>query len=1275
MRTRTGMKNRICVVLAFGLACVGIARGAVNWLPTAGGEYTFTDSANWSGSYTTTADLRVSGLTGDQTIHIPSPLSIGQFYPGAGDNTPYWQIFTGSSLTPSSNFRLMGGNVAFENEVTVRMDNWIGYIRPTRLLLRNGGKLTVMNANLIVSYPYSASLAGDTSIFLEEGGTLHLSSGRSILLQNANGSHETHSAYFRQDGGTLRSDSTAGSFLQVGRCRQNYAQYDFLGGKITIATNTTDSQNIQVGSWGLNAGAYWEGNSGFLSTNFCVQVGLWSDGVQGGHADLTVANGGYLRSARFHMGYRGTGNTAALNLNEGGTLCVDREFSLGNNGNTCWMNFDGGKLSIPNGVSNWGAQNGRTVFYPGGGTIDMGGQSTTRSLSFRSAGGYGVGSITLDSAGSGYVAAPRVTISGGSGSNATAVAIVNRAGAVERLVLTCRGEGYAADDTLTVSFASKSGSGAAATVTLAENTPGTWTSDCNYNCTWNQNATNWFDGNLRIQRGYVNLGAAGGFPNLRTLELSGGQFTEKQTVTENSLSTNATLAFLSADRETTYRFCFAKTADTTNSQEFATLFARDGLGRITAANTENDDTEGYSLRFRNYMREYGLVDISTNHLLSVTLDATEHLSSSTVSPVVNGLFNMTSLLLFERDADGRLSIAPKTTTFSEDANFIAPSGTTRLDASAVNSVSFGNSGEQQLYLNHAGNVEIKSGMILAETPTSDQNKVLRLVNEQGGITTRAPGGMVIIDKNTGSRIGYNNRRFLMGGPFVDPDAETPMQVTLAGVSVDAVNLGRSPNPGTPGYGALIWMLSNNNSFSGGLNLIHAGLVIGSDASLGAAGSPLRVSGNSSLSCYNNAINISANHPIEIHRNASFQLQPWVTSNGRVNTIASPISGEGSFLLGCGDRNEVFALTGNQDGFTGDYYVCSSVRGNNFGPRAKIHLTSADMGANGTLETSGTFTRPIGTGPGEISWVKHTAFTAVQGGFSAYGGDLTVNLGGEGATLLVGSDAFPSSMRLVLQNSWANGNLTFENNIDLNGIMVPVLIASGKTATLSGDVLDDTGTGGIFLRSPGTLELAGNVASNVTFAGTFGGGLKIASGNSVTLSGAQRYDGTTTIPATSQLCLIGLHTNSGPYAVSGTLAGDAAIVPSASGKAFTFASGSTIEPGANEEPGELSFGEEGKTGVFALDGVTFAMNLASAANHDAVAFHGAATLSGTIRFEIDATAETFRSLQRTVLPLVTFSEAPAGTFTTEVDQEDWRVALRNNALCLIYGRGGTIIAIR
>ncbi|MBR4171974.1 MAG: hypothetical protein IKR48_10010 [Kiritimatiellae bacterium] len=1266
------MKKSMFVIIAVILG-YGLARSA-DWVPIAGGEYNFTDTANWkNGSYMTSANTRTTGQTGDQTICVPSPLAIGQFYPGASDTTTYWQIFTGASLTPNSNFRVMGGNVVFENEVVGQLDNWIGLVYPTRLVLRNGGSLTIKNSDLSVGRPYNATLAGDAAVFLEEGGTLHLTAGRPMLLQTKNGSYETHSAYFRQDGGTFRSDSTSGNFLRVGTRPQNYAQYDFLGGTISLATNTTDSQNIQVGSWGLNASAYWEGNSGHPSTNFSVQVGLWDDGVQGGHSELTIANGGYLRCKKFHTGYRGAGNTAILNLNEGGELRVDTELSVGNNGNDCWMNFNGGKLTIPNRVSNWGAQNGRTVFYPGGGTFDMGNSgSVTKGTSFRSAGGYGVESISLNAAGSGYVAAPMVTITGGSGSNATAVAIVNHTGAIERLVLTCRGEGYAADDVLTVSFASKSGSGAAASVTLSENTPGTWTSTCDYNMTWTQNATNFFDGNLRIQRGYVNLDPAGSFPELRELELSGGQFTEKQTITENSLSTNTVLVFSSADRETAYRFGFAKTAGATNRQELATLLARDGLGRIYSVNSPNDDTEGYALRFRNYEREYGLVDISTNSLLSVTLDATDHLSSSTVSPVVNGLFNLTDMLLFERGADGSLSIAPKTTTFAEDANYIAPQGTTRQDATAVNSVFFTSSGEQQLYLNRAGNVEIKSGMILGVT-TGNQS-VLRLVNENGGITTRVPGGMVILEKNTESRIGYNNRRFLMGGPFVDPDSETPMQVTLAGVSVDAsANGGRAPNLGTPQKGALIWMLSENNTFSGGLNLIHAGLVIRSDASLGAAGKPLRVSGNSAIANYYGAINLAANRPIEIHRNGSFQLQPWNATAGRVNTIAGPLSGEGAILLGYGEYTEIFVLSGDQSSFTGNYYVCNAVRGNNFSPHAKIHLCAAAMKAYGTIQTSGTFNRPFGTGKGQVSWTGHAAYNNVQGGFSAYGGDLTVNLGGNGAVLKHDSSAFPSNSRLVLQDALADGNLTFENDIDLNGTTLVLLVWQNKTATLAGDILNNQGDASIYLRSEGTLEFAGHVASNVVINGT--GKLAVAAGNTLEFFGTNTYTGTTTIPAGAELRITGAHTNCGAYAVSGTLGGDAVLTPTTASTAFSFADGSILAPGSDNNCGTLAFGEEEHGCTFSADGTTFQMDIASAANHDAVTVVGDAQLSGTLRFEISATAETLRSLQRTVLPLVTFANAPTGTFSTEVDLEDWRVVRRDNALCLIYGRSGTVITIR
>lgn len=73
--------------------------------------------------------------------------------------------------------------------------------------------------------------------------------------------------------------------------------------------------------------------------------------------------------------------------------------------------------------------------------------------------------ITVTNGGSGYTTAPTVTISGGSGTGATAVAVIAN-GVVVAVTLTNPGKGYQAGDTLSVAFGTGTGSGATGTVAM-----------------------------------------------------------------------------------------------------------------------------------------------------------------------------------------------------------------------------------------------------------------------------------------------------------------------------------------------------------------------------------------------------------------------------------------------------------------------------------------------------------------------------------------------------------------------------------------------------------------------------------------------------------------------------------------------------------------------------------------------------------------------------------------------------------------------------------------
>jgi len=74
-----------------------------------------------------------------------------------------------------------------------------------------------------------------------------------------------------------------------------------------------------------------------------------------------------------------------------------------------------------------------------------------------------VGTLSVTAGGSGFTSAPTVTISGGGGQGAAAIALVS-GGAVTALVITSRGWGYTSAPT--VAFSGGAGTGATATATL-----------------------------------------------------------------------------------------------------------------------------------------------------------------------------------------------------------------------------------------------------------------------------------------------------------------------------------------------------------------------------------------------------------------------------------------------------------------------------------------------------------------------------------------------------------------------------------------------------------------------------------------------------------------------------------------------------------------------------------------------------------------------------------------------------------------------------------------
>jgi hypothetical protein len=180
-----------------------------------------------------------------------------------------------------------------------------------------------------------------------------------------------------------------------------------------------------------------------------------------------------------------------------------------------------------------------------------------------------------------------------------------------------------------------------------------------------------------------------------------------------------------------------------------------------------------------------------------------------------------------------------------------------------------------------------------------------------------------------------------------------------------------------------------------------------------------------------------------------------------------------------------AFTGDHSSFTGDYYIQGNARISPavFSVYAGICLADGTNGT-GVIETSGTFTRSVGTGKGELCWKRFKAYPesyALRGGFAAYGGDLTVNLGGAGAKLLPGSAYLPDGAVIQLQSQYADSALTFANGFELDGKTQYIKVWKGKTAILSGAISDSVGGGALAVTGnidfAGVLEVsAANIAS-------------------------------------------------------------------------------------------------------------------------------------------------------------------------------------------------------
>jgi autotransporter-associated beta strand protein len=401
---------------------------------------------------------------------------------------------------------LSGGTLQFSNSTTSSRS--LSVVTNSTIALAANANVQLAgtisgSASLTDNGPGTLTLAGtDTTLAVIVGGA----AGNSVM--NLSGTLTTSNLFVGnssgavgavyQTSGTVTANGGGGDCLDVGNISGGFGYYNAMAGAVTAngvavgGENNTGSGFSGTGGDGImeiNGGAVNDTgwlvmNRGASAENGILNIFSGSLSFAGGglvcnwgSGQTAIINvlGGTLSSANQGIGLGGGANTGILNLN-GGVLAVQ---SVGGNwgGTYGQLDFNGGTLQAVGNIANPLRLTSANV-YGNGATIDDGGYTVSLDQPLLAPPGYGVSSIVLSDGGSGYVAPPFVTFSGGSGSgsNATAIAQINVAtGTITNILVTCPGAGYVSGDTLTVTFTGGGSSAVppvSATVNLAANTSG-----------------------------------------------------------------------------------------------------------------------------------------------------------------------------------------------------------------------------------------------------------------------------------------------------------------------------------------------------------------------------------------------------------------------------------------------------------------------------------------------------------------------------------------------------------------------------------------------------------------------------------------------------------------------------------------------------------------------------------------------------------------------------------------------------------------------------------
>jgi autotransporter-associated beta strand protein len=241
----------------------------------------------------------------------------------------------------------------------------------------------------------------------------------------------------------------------------------------------------------------------------------------------------------------------------------------------------------------------------------------------------------------------------------------------------------------------------------------------------------------------------------------------------------------------------------------------------------------------------------------------------------------------------------------------------------------------------------------------------------------------------------------------------------------------------------------------------------------------------------NNITINNNYTIRLFDNSATSSDVSILSGNVVRDGANnrnlTVEGSGTLALsGANNFGNGILYVGNSGGSS----VVRATDGVGLPTAAKLYFN------NGVLESSGTFSRSIGTANSQVYWNS-------KGGFAANGGALTVNLGGAGAAVNWGGNpvGFRAQDPLYFGSPTADNVVTFENGIILdNNRNIQVTdnpYSENDYAVITG-VISQSGTRSLDKEGDGTLVFEG--ANTYTGITTINGGTLIINGTQTSATG-------------------------------------------------------------------------------------------------------------------------------------------------------------------------------